>query len=278
MTTRALALLAGLAFALAIAGAGAVAGGKAPVAPTIAGFDDVNFVSLCRFSHTAPDDPIVFPGQPGLSHDHTFFGNTTTNANSTPAGLVGQATTCDPTTDTAAYWAPTLIVNDQKVPALDAAIYYRRNTIAPVKPFPPNFMMIGGDSTAQSPQSTNVVFWNCSLEDVDVSATVPNCGNRGLRLHVIFPSCWDGTRTDSPDHKMHMAYATNGACPADHPVAMPELVVIIRYPVNGSGSVRVASAGQYSGHADFVNAWDEAALTHLVDYCLNDLRPCGSKR
>src|SRR5262245_8451229 len=125
MTTRALAAIAGVVVALALAGAGAVAvaGGKAPVAPTIGGFEDVNFVSLCRFSHTGADDPIVFPGRPGLSHDHTFFGNTTTNANSTPAGLLTQQTTCDPTTDNAAYWAPTLFVNDKKVEALDAAIY-----------------------------------------------------------------------------------------------------------------------------------------------------------
>jgi hypothetical protein len=30
----------------------------------------VNFISACSFSHRAPDDPIVFPGKPGLSHDH----------------------------------------------------------------------------------------------------------------------------------------------------------------------------------------------------------------
>jgi uncharacterized protein DUF1996 len=278
MTTRAVAFVAALAIAIAIAGASAVAGSKSPVAPTIDGFDDVNFVSLCRFSHTGPDDPIVFPGRPGLSHDHTFFGNDSTDANSTPANLVGTQTTCDPTTDTAAYWAPTLYVDNQKVTALDAAIYYRRNTIAPVKPFPPGFMMIGGDSTAQTPQSTSVVFWNCSIEAVDMSQSIPNCGDQSLRLHVIFPECWDGTRTDSPDHKSHMAYAVNGACPADHPVAVPQLVVILRYPVNGSGSVRLSSSGQYSGHADFVNAWDQDTLTRLVDYCLNALRPCGSKR
>ena len=111
MTTRPLVLIAAIATAVAIAGASAVAGSKAPVAPTIDGFDDVNFVSLCRFSHTAPDDPIVFPGRPGLSHDHTFFGNDSTNANTTPDKLVGTQTTCDPTTDTAAYWAPTLLVS-----------------------------------------------------------------------------------------------------------------------------------------------------------------------
>jgi hypothetical protein len=279
MTTKRLAVLASLLIVVAIAGASAVAGSKAPVAPTTPGFEDVNFVSLCRFSHTKPDDPIVFPGKAGLSHDHTFFGSITTDANSTPANLVGTQTTCDPTTDTAAYWAPSLYVNDEKVAALDAAIYYRRNTIAPVKPFPVGFMMIGGDSTAAaSPQSTNTVFWNCSIENVNPSQTVPNCGAAALRLHVIFPECWDGTRTDSPDHKQHMAYATNGACPADHPVAVPQVVIILRYPVSGSGAIRVASAGQYSGHADFVNAWNQDQLTRLVNYCLNALRPCGSKR
>ena len=137
MTTKRLAVLASLLVAVAIAGASAVAGSRAPVAPTTAGFEDVNFVSLCRFSHTKADDPIVFPGQAGLLYDHTFFGSITTDANSTPANLVGTQTTCDPTTDTAAYWAPALRQRARRSPALDAAIYYRRNTIAPVKPFPP---------------------------------------------------------------------------------------------------------------------------------------------
>jgi uncharacterized protein DUF1996 len=278
MTTRSLAAIAALLVAVAVGGAAAVAGSKAPVAPTIAGFEDVNFVSLCRFSHANTDDPIVFPGIKGISHHHTFFGNDATDANSTPEKLVGTQTTCDPTTDTAAYWAPTLYVNGETVMALDAAIYYKRNTIAPVKPFPPNFVMIGGDSTSSVPQSTNVVFWNCGIEAVNISQSVPNCGPAALRLHVVFPECWDGTRTDSPDHKQHMAYAVNGACPADHPVAVPQVVIILRYPVNGAGAVRVASAGQFSGHADFVNAWDQAQLTRLVNYCLNSLRPCGSQR
>ena len=43
----------------------------------------VSFVSRCTFSHRAPDDPIVYPAQPGASHDHTFLGNKTTNAFST---------------------------------------------------------------------------------------------------------------------------------------------------------------------------------------------------
>lgn len=273
------ALLATLATGVAIAGASARGEHRFVVAPVLDGFQDANFVSLCRFSHTAPDDPIVFPNRAGLSHDHTFFGNTTTSAASTPTTLLAQRTTCDPTTDTAAYWAPTLSVDGKKVEALDAAFYYRRNTYAPVKAFPVGFMMIGGDAATFNPQSTNVVFWNCGLDTTGASQTAPNCGDKTLRLHVVFPECWDGTRVDSPDHKSHMAYASTGACPADHPVALPQLVIIIRYPVNGSGSVSLSSLNtQYSGHSDFVNAWNRPTLEHLVDYCLNALRPCGSKR
>ena len=266
-----------VAAVVAVVGANAVGTRSHAVAPELGGFEDVNFISLCRFSHRAPDDPIVFPGRPGLSHDHTFFGATTTDAGSTPDTLRGERSTCARVADTAAYWAPTLVVDDKPVEALDAAVYYRRTTVARVKPFPANLVMIGGDSMARSPQSTSVVFWNCSIEALNVSTGIPNCGDRDLRLHVIFPECWDGQRLDSPDHKSHMAYAADGACPASHPVAVPQLVLNIRYPASGAGRVEVASMGQFSGHADFVNAWDEAELTRLVDYCLNALRPCGTK-
>ena len=47
----------------------------------------VNFIENCRFSHQAPDDPIVFFGKPGASHQHTFVGNRTTNASSTFGSL-----------------------------------------------------------------------------------------------------------------------------------------------------------------------------------------------
>ena len=37
----------------------------------------------CSANHTLNDDPIVYPGQAGASHNHTFLGNTTTNAATT---------------------------------------------------------------------------------------------------------------------------------------------------------------------------------------------------
>lgn len=46
-----------------------------------------------------------------------------------------------------------------------------------------------------------------------------NCKD-GLRLQVVFPSCWNGKDLDSPDHKSHMAYpsgVSTGSCPQSHP-------------------------------------------------------------
>ncbi|CAO0826070.1 hypothetical protein SMICM17S_01215 [Streptomyces microflavus] len=45
------------------------------------------FQANCSVTHTAPDDPIVYPGRAGASDDHTFMGNRTTNASSTTASL-----------------------------------------------------------------------------------------------------------------------------------------------------------------------------------------------
>jgi hypothetical protein len=71
----------------------------------------------CNASHTAADDPIVFPGRPGAAHLHEFFGNTSTNASSTYASMVGKPTTCPFAGDTAGYWMPALFNSSgQRIP------------------------------------------------------------------------------------------------------------------------------------------------------------------
>jgi len=51
----------------------------------------------------------------------------------------------------------------------------------------------------------------------------------------------------------------------------------MQYPVAGGPGVELTSMGQFSRHADFVNAWQQPELSRLVDYCLNALRVCGSR-
>ena len=135
-----LAVLAAAGAAVAISVAVTVAFGAGASAQKQAAnkFAGVNFVSNCAFTHFAPDDPIVYPGQPGKSHDHTFVGNTSTDASSTLASLQAAGTTCRRPADKAAYWMPTLIVDGQPVKPLGATIYYRRNTMTRVHAFPSN--------------------------------------------------------------------------------------------------------------------------------------------
>jgi hypothetical protein len=250
-----------------------------PTAPTLHALQGVNFVSSCRFSHRLMDDPIVFPASPGMSHDHSFVGNTTTNAYSTLASLRAGSTTCRRSEDTAAYWMPTLLVNGQPVAPRGATIYYRRRALSRLRAFPPGLKMIAGNSKATTPQDLRVTYWNCGGQaGLPASASVPSCPNdraEGLRLHVNFPNCWDGANLDSADHQSHMAYSVHGQCPATHPVAVPALSVIFHYSVAGGAGVSLSSGGQYSAHADFFNAWQQGALTSLTQRCLNALRHCG---
>ncbi len=276
-----LAAFAAAAVTYAALGAPGSSAGRA-VAPGPRGnaFPGVNFVSVCDFSHRAMDDPIVFPAQPGKSHDHTFVGNTSTDAFSTLSSMLAAGTTCERPGDTAGYWVPTLFRDGEPVEPLGATIYYRRPSLAPVEPFPAGLRMIAGEAKAQSPQSVRLVFWTCGARgEVLPQSAPPACAGvargLGLRLHIRFPNCWDGVNLDSADHKSHMAYSLRGLCPASHPVEVPGLTLIIRYPIDGSGDLELASGGVYSAHADFFNAWDERALSELVDRCLNALRHCG---
>lgn len=238
----------------------------------------VNFVSRCAFSHRAPDDPIMFPGRPGLSHNHTFVGNTTTNASSTLASLLGGGTTCQRPGDTAAYWMPTLFVDGHAVTPTFAQIYYRRASTNHVEAFPPGFRMIAGNVKATTPQPLRVTYWNCGADGgVAPSSTVPTCpdaGRHALRLHVNFPSCWDGKNLDSSDHQSHVTYPVGRRCPSRFSHALPAISLIYSYPVTGAGNVSLASGSPISAHADFFNAWQQRDLQALVDGCLNALRHC----
>ncbi len=248
-----------------------------------------SFIVVCRFSHRAPDDPIVYPGKPGASHDHSFVGNVSTNAFSTLASLRRAGTTCDPASDTASYWAPTLLVDGTPVPPTRAIVYYDRLTSAPVKPFPPGLRMVAGNVHAGARQSTGVTFWQCGLIKTTLygplrrtqaatpsvaGSIVPTCppGAR-LQLRVNFPDCWNGKTLDSLSHASHMAYSTNGVCPRSHPVPVPAIGLVYEY-LPPAGVVALASGPTYTGHADFVNAWNQKALTKLVDGCLNTRRVC----
>jgi hypothetical protein len=255
----------------------AIPGGSSGASEATPPLRGVNFISVCAFSHRGPDDPIVLPRQPGFSHDHTFIGNDSTNAFSTPASLRSATTTCRRSGDHAAYWVPTLFLDGQAVVPATAIAYYRRLVKKPLKPFPAGIQIVAGNSKATAPQRLTVTYWDCGDQvNIPPTASAPSCVDGQLSLHVNFPDCWDGKNL-LYDNQKNTAYSVNGVCPRRYPVAMPALQLVLRYPANlPAGNVELASGGQYSGHADFMNAWDQQALTKLVASCLNKYRHCGT--
>ena len=240
------------------------------------------FVARCFSSHTLSDDPIVKPNQPGASHSHDFFGNKTTNAASTLASMSKGGTTCINRLDKSGYWVPSLTVNGQTVLPRVASIYYANagKPFRTIKTIPRGLKVVAGNALAIAPQSQQVASWNCGAdeESVPLSSAPPTCPEPTLTMHIAFPDCWNGHDLDSPNHQTHLAYhGRRGTCPAGYPVPIPRLRINVHYPTTGGPGVALASGGQYSGHADFFNAWNAKELRRLVHRCINAGRTCNAR-
>jgi len=242
-----------------------------PAAPAGPLHDGI-FLSVCRASHVASDDPIVHPGEAGASHQHEFFGSITTNADSTYRTLRAGATTCRIAADTAAYWVPSLLADGQRVAPIRVNAYYlagrgRGRTMA----FPAGLKVIAGDSNATVAQSLAITGWKCSgIHIAALSADPLTCpaGTHDV-LVIRFPDCWNGKDLDSADHKSHMAYRVRGVCPSGYPVRVPRLSLNFHYEIPDATNLTLASGSIYSAHADFFNAWSQMALARLVRLNLN---------
>ena len=235
----------------------------------------------CDLSHRAQVDPIVFPGQnPAIQgHMHDFFGNISTNANSTYTSMLAGNSNCSDSRDKAGYWAPTLYKNGQPVPVETSIFYYRNRPVeySQVVAFPPNFKMIAGGANG-FPN----VYWTCDGEsDTGFGSRrnfVPNCPGSQIKLHIFFPSCWDGVRLDSANHRNHVAYGLDDdnnqpegtdpdLCPASHPVKIPHLDFRVQYDLS-DGRGAIFSDGTVLAHADFWNTWQQSALQGWINECL----------
>ncbi|KIF69173.1 hypothetical protein HY68_12135 [Streptomyces sp. AcH 505] len=249
------------------------------------------FQAKCAPNHTLPDDPIVYPGQPGKSHDHTFMGNSLTNANTTTASIENGTTACLAPGDKSGYWMPSLFNGDQKVlPVGEQTIYYKSsvNDYTSVRPFPKGLRFVVGSPMQTKDEFKNlkgtVEGWECgtSYKNFDFPASCPTTPDTQLNLRLQAPSCWDGIHLDTPDHKAHMAYPVasgnnQNVCPADHPVALPMIEFKMAWPVNGDTSkLRLASGAGFSFHYDFFNGWDNATLNAMVTHCINGGLQCDA--
>ena len=256
---------------------------SAPITSTSAGSDGGAFNVPCPYSHSLRDDPIVYPGDRGASHLHDFAGNETADASSTTSSLVGSATTCRLSADTAAYWIPALYSGGHKVEPIAFTAYYgsQNDFVDPstVIKSPRGFRMIGGySSTGTSEPNLDMgkVFWECDGDAPQFERPPTDC-NRTIELDIRFPFCWDGERKDSEDHREHVVYPTarHVGCPDGHPIAIPRLRLRVEYPITDGSTITFSSGAWWTVHADFWNAWRQVAFRRLVNDCIAANVNCG---
>jgi hypothetical protein len=250
------------------------------------------FRTSCEFSHMNNDDPIVFPGQPGKAHLHAYFGNSGANASSTPDSLhnSGNSTCRGGIANRSAYWVPAVIdKNGAPIKPHSAQVYYKTGYegIRPnqVQVFPQGLRMIAGDAKSTAAGQTRA-FWSCETYNGHPNA-VPDCqaGDKVVMM-VQFPQCWNGKDLDSTDHKSHMSYPVNNACPSTHPIAIPEISFNIYYEVPAgtrSSQWRLSSdmydsklPGGYSAHGDWFEGWDRQVAETFVKNCDQASKDCKS--
>lgn len=223
------------------------------------------FVIRCDPSHQAQVDPIVNPGPSGTpsGHRHQFFGARDTDSDSTLESMRAGGTTCRHPGDTAGYWMPSI---DGVTPRFSFA-YYK---IEPGdQPFPPGLKMIAGG--VGHPESG--MKWDCFNGGGSYPAPPTCAANDFVVSRLSFPSCWDGIRLDSADHRSHVAYPTRGVCPSTHPVQLPRINFFQRWCLGACLAGKQLSDGTTTVHADFWNTWDQAALVDLINRCRS--RNCG---
>src|SRR3954449_10803207 len=218
------------------------------------------FRFICTAGQVLPDDPIVYPGQPGKSHLHQFYGNESANAFSTYASLRGGGqSTCNRgpfAANRSAYWMPAMLdANGNVVKPLFVAIYYKRRPISDPKcsltsgdpkaqgncvPIPNGLKFIFGYDLLTGKAPTGEAWFNCKSPNdkqpvpgvkaghyLNLSAVAPNCP-AGAQVGAVIeaPGCWDGKNLDSANHRDHVAYGTYGTwgykkCDSAHPYVIP---------------------------------------------------------
>lgn len=210
--------------------------------PDSMGTDPVGaFRMICTAGQVSYDDPLVYPGQPGASHLHQFYGNITADANSTYASLRenGGSTCGDPTLSYAVnrsgYWMPAMldgagnVVKPQYV-----AIYYKRipesdprchpetnpeTAIGICVGVPSGLRWISGYNMQGGTSDAAALFYcqssdNGTIQPVStaikstMAAVVGLCpAGARLTLNIDGPDCWDGVNLDSPDHRSHVSHS-----------------------------------------------------------------------
>ena len=251
---------------------------------------DGQFRLACEYSHFSYDDPIVFPGEPGRSHLHMFFGNTDTDAFSTDDSILnaGGGTCNGFELNRSAYWTPALLDGRGNVVVPDSIIlYYKTKAPEAVQAMPQGLKMIAGNTDSETFTAGHDLAWSCGSSGNAYGHTnrIPDCGGDVINATIVFPNCWDGQNLDSPDHQSHVISINESKpCPASHPVRLPQISILLYFPGADSVDGWYLSSDQTPGfnsgpgatlHADWWGGWNDDAIELWTQGCMQAARNCS---
>jgi hypothetical protein len=267
--------------------------GQAAPAP-----DTGSFRFLCYPSHIINDDPIVWPGQPGMAHPHTMVGNTETNAFSTYETLrtTGDST-CMNAGNRSAYWEPTL-QDDKNYYLPDyISIYYKR------QPADHPQWAQRGDIPVDTPRGLRFVYgwpdrtpaFRCMKVGIrrdTLAQAVTECGGLGqISISMESPECWNGRELDTPDHRSHIAEQQQDrtglvSCPDTHPYAIPVFTAQSVFTLLATDNVAALHLSSdfmapdlppgATFHRDWLGAWNDEIMDTWHANCINRKLTCAS--
>jgi hypothetical protein len=243
-------------------------------------------------------DPIVYPGEVGLSHLHDPFGQdldpymTYEKLRNDPSNCrFKNGTSVD---DRSAYWMPSFYDKaGTKVPMRVANVYYRvKPGMNPndIRPFPRGLKIIAGSADAMGPQmqpdgykpGKPIVEWKCFAPgNFSNFGDLPtDCGqDQRVAVSVTFPDCAQAGVSDSADHKSHMAYSRFNSCPAEQPMHVMQLHLFVVYDLHDGQGAYLSSNHQeprnaYGMHADFFDGWGPTQISKLISNCVYSGNGC----
>ncbi|KAI9890318.1 MAG: hypothetical protein M1814_004228 [Vezdaea aestivalis] len=250
-------------------------------------------------------------------HAHSIHGGSgfTINADFN-AMRSSKCTSCAVDKDLSSYWAPALYfehADGQKelVQEVGGTVVYYLLYGQNIKAFPAGFTMIAGDNrlrnfswpvpdpplsswsgdqVSQPALNQKALGFNCLNYGRTPEPSLgrhflpnktfldANCAH-GIRLELMFPSCWNGKDKDSPTHKTHVAYPNlvkTGDCPPGFQTKLPTLffeTIWNTAAFAGKPGRFLLGNGDPTGygyHGDFMTGWDVDFLQQAIQTCTNE--------
>lgn len=245
---------------------------------------------------TARVDPLISPGVVS-GHVHDYAGGNNFGVNYDYNDQIGSScSSVEIQADKSGYWAPAVYYKGRdgsfKLLQSSYVVYYLHRGSNQV-PFPEKFRMIAGSAVKNTStpgnQADEAINFHCLGPDTETLQFPDQYCPGGVRVQIMFPSCWNGNDVTSDNFHDHVAYPTDGKegnnCPSTHPVRL--MTLFLEHTINTDGidwypDCLVLSEGDnvgWSSHADFAMGWDVTLLQQAINECTDDtanLAVCGA--